>query len=533
MSSEPERLNVISANVPTLFERITCLLVIAGFGMTLGCGGTSDAPQGASTSGGSTSGTASGSGGVGGAGGAGGSGGAGGTGGGGGGGGGSLDPVCVCDREIAAGESDVDLSALAPGSVVCLRPLTGGTPRGPLKLHGAKGTAVAPVVVRNCDGLVHIESTTNQSALRLDGSYVRVTGAGAAGVEHGLLLSAAQSAAALAVGHADHFEIDNFEIDASNFAGVMAKVDPSSTDCKVGDRRFDTFVMDGAHLHDAYIHDIEGEGIYLGNSFYTGASTQYCGGNAACDLSPCGGVQYPHEVRSVRIHGVRVQNSSLDGIQVGSAVNDCEVFDNEVRQFGTKKTSNQDHGIQIGLGSSCRVYRNLIVNGPNGINLQGIGGIDAVNNVVAGVTGFAIIVNPRPTPLATDIVAEGYVGGFRLLHNTLFAPGDNNPIIRDVNVPNAPVPTQGNVIQGNLIVAGPSWLQISPKYQWAQAANLRFASAMEAKLLDPANDDFCLTPGAAGVDAAPNASGLGVTHDFHLTPRPLGNGYDVGALECQ
>ena len=65
---------------------------------------------------------------------------------------------CLCDRVVAVSESDVNLSGLAPGAVVCLRASTAAT-RGPLILRNARGTSAAPILVRNCDGAVHLRST--------------------------------------------------------------------------------------------------------------------------------------------------------------------------------------------------------------------------------------------------------------------------------------------------------------------------------------------------------------------------------------
>ena len=133
-------------------------------------------------------------------------------------------------------------------------------------------------------------AAASQPALRVPtGSHFRVTGAGAVGVEHGIVLSAPKAAQALLLLHVTDAEIDYFEVDASNFAAIMSKVDPSSSDCKVGDRRFDEFVMQGISIHHNHLHDVAGEGIYLGNSFYRGDSKNYCGKNANCDLAPCGG----------------------------------------------------------------------------------------------------------------------------------------------------------------------------------------------------------------------------------------------------
>lgn len=437
-------------------------------------------------------------------------------------------PACSCDRVIAPGESTVDLSSSSPGATICLRPTP--SPRGPLSIVGVRGTEAAPVVIRNCDGVVEITSSSRSRALTIDGSHFRVTGAGAPGVERGLHFRAPMAPAVVSIGHADHFEVDHAEIDSSSFAGLMAKVDPSSTDCRVGDRRFDSFVMDGVHLHDLFIHDIDGEGIYLGNSFYTGIDSQYCGANPACDNARCGGFQYPHEVRHVRIERVRVERSGWDGIQVGSAVEDCVIADNVVIDFGMENRSSQNNGIQVGQGSSCDVLRNRLERGPTAMNLQGIGGTDVVNNLIVGFVNVGIIVNPRPTALPDDIVpASGYVGGYRIAHNTLISASSTSVPVRDVNVPSNPVPS-GNVLTNNLVVHdGTRWMTLTGRYAWSVAGNVE---GDIGGFVDAGTGDYCLEPGAPGVDAAVS-SGPIPADDLRSRPRPLGPGADVGALECR
>jgi len=365
------------------------------------------------------------------------------------------------------------------------------------------------------------------------GSHFRVTGAGAVGVERGIVLSAPNAPQALLLLRVKHAEIDHIEVDASNFAAIMCKVDPSSSDCKAGDRRYDGFVMEGISIHHNHLHDVVGEGIYLGNSFYRGDSTHYCGNNANCNFAPCGGVQYPHEVRDIHVYENLIEATGWDGIQIGSAVTGCLVEQNVVRDWGTQEQSSQNHGIQVGDGSSCTVRRNLLVSGGVGMQIAGIGGSLVHDNVIVGHKGFGIYVNPRPTPLPTDIVAQGYVGGFVVAQNTLIAaPNQQGPALRDINLPGNPVPS-GNHLADNLVVRpGTGYLQLTPSYGWIVGANMRFATTAEAGLSGAGTEDFCPDTGSGPVGAGVDLTALGLTSDFLGGPRPVGAGWDVGALEC-
>ncbi|HJL18344.1 MAG TPA: right-handed parallel beta-helix repeat-containing protein, partial [Sandaracinaceae bacterium LLY-WYZ-13_1] len=432
-----------------------------------------------------------------------------------------IDPTrCDCDREILPGEATVELSELSPGSTVCLRADTAAE-RGPLTLVGLAGTTDRPIVVRNCDGAVRLVSPDVRSALRVPaGSHFRISGAGAVGVSHGLRLSAPSSAHALLLLRVHHYEIEHLEVDASDYAAIMAKVDPDRSACAVGDRRSDPFVMEGVHIHDNHLHDVPGEGLYLGSSFY-GGTTVYCGET-----------QYPHVVRDVRVERNLIERTGWDGLQVGGAIADCVIADNVVRDFGRAAVGGQNHGIQVGAGSSCEVARNLIDGGPVGMQIAGLGGTVVHHNVVAATTGQGLYVNPRPSPLPSDVVDRGYLGPFVLAANTFVAPRLGGAVIADINVPGNPVPG-GNRLLNNLVVSGgPGFLQLTDRYGWDAQGNLRFDDEIAAGLIGTAGVDLCLAPDSPAVDAGVDLASLGLGPDFEGRARPRGGGWDVGALEC-
>ncbi|MEW5739071.1 MAG: right-handed parallel beta-helix repeat-containing protein [Myxococcota bacterium] len=445
-----------------------------------------------------------------------------------------FDPsVCPCTREILTGESTVDLSSLDAGSVVCLRATTAAT-RGRLTITGLNGTAASPVLIRNCDGQVTVSSSTTGAPLTLSGRGFRVSGGGAPGVTYGLKFTGPSASFLVSVGRASEFELDHLELTQSSFAGITAKVDPSSTSCGVGDRRYDSFVMSGVHIHHNWVHDLpNGEGMYLGNSFYSGAGARYCyaSGNTTCDRSACPGAteQFPHELRRVRVHHNLIQHTGWDGLQVGSAVDDCVLSDNRIEDYGELAVASQQNGIQVGEGSSCIVERNTVTRGPTGINVLGIGDVVVRNNLVTDFRSVGVVINPRPTPLATDIVPTGYRGGFTVSFDTLVSGAGATNALVDVNAAAVgDVTVVDNVISNNLIVfPTSSWLRrTDARYGWTVAGNLQFPSAGAAGL----GPDFCPSPTSTAVDAAD--AGPAVTSDLRGAPRPLGAGPDVGALEC-
>src|SRR3546814_13312789 len=75
---------------------------------------------------------------------------------------------------------------------------------------------------------------------------------------------------------------------------------------------YTTLFRSGVALHNNYIHDTGGEGIYAGNSFFMGMNT------------PCG-VKLPHEIHYIRIFGNIVRNTGWEAIQLGCATKGASI----------------------------------------------------------------------------------------------------------------------------------------------------------------------------------------------------------------
>jgi hypothetical protein len=162
---------------------------------------------------------------------------------------------CDCDRTVDAAKDTLDgtADAISPGEVICLA--TGS--RGRLTLTDIHGTDADPVTVTNCEGLVDFDDR-----LAVHGSeHVRVTGSRDPAHLRGLRIAAPDSPQAVDLSaYSSYIEIDHVEITASGFAGIMAKTDGADPSA---------FTQHGPHLHDNYIHDVDGEGMYIGYSLST------------------------------------------------------------------------------------------------------------------------------------------------------------------------------------------------------------------------------------------------------------------------
>ncbi|MEJ0033786.1 MAG: right-handed parallel beta-helix repeat-containing protein [Bacteroidota bacterium] len=150
----------------------------------------------------------------------------------------------------------------------------------------------------------------------------------------------------------------------------------------------------------------------------------------------------------MRIYNNRFESTARESIQIGAGVSDVQIYNNSVLNYGTQNGAEQNGGVQLGVGTSARFYNNLIKNGTGpALAIQGIGNEYIYNNVFVNPgAGGAITINTRPTPLSTDIVNKGYLGGVYLINNT-FVSAATGAAVEYVN--SAP----GNVMYNNLIVA--------------------------------------------------------------------------------
>ena len=211
----------------------------------------------------------------------------------------ALAQDCGCTVTITPSQTFLrasDLPTVKPGSTVCIK----GGVRGRLKLIGFKGTATAPITFKNCGGQVIFDNTSLDGTFIFENSrYFRVTGTGDPQYKYGFLIRTATKGSAMGVTESD-FEIDHVEIASAGFAGIISKIDPN---CYNTQYHRANFVMQNVSIHDNYIHHTKAEGMYIGNTAYSGVSTS------------CGTLK-PHEIHNLRIYNNRIENTGADGLQV-------------------------------------------------------------------------------------------------------------------------------------------------------------------------------------------------------------------------
>ncbi len=298
--------------------------------------------------------------------------------------------IISCSMDFAAAKShlvgveitnvDANLMGVQPGDTIILEP----GKRRILRISNVKGDSLNYVLIRNGNGIVYIENDdlhygfvmSNSQFFRLTGSVnneslygikILKTGAGASGLGVGELSS--------------NYELDHIEIANTGFAGIFAFSQPT---CDLtANKGF--FEQRNCIIRNNYIHDTYGEGMYLGHSFYTGYTIS------------CNGVDtkvYPHEIKNLKVYDNLVVNAGYDGIQVCSAVEGTEVYNNRILNYGTGNEAMQHSGIQIGAGTKIRCYNNQICNGSGtGIIMMGLADSYIYNN---------LIINPGKDFFAND-----------------------------------------------------------------------------------------------------------------------------------
>jgi hypothetical protein len=135
---------------------------------------------------------------------------------------------------------------------------------------------------------------------------------------------------------------------------------------------FPNYVMKNIYIHHNYIHDINGEGMYIG---HTGA-----------DGGQDGNTLIPARMQNVDISYNILDRIAWDGIQLANATTGNKIHHNIITNFGAINKYGQQAGILLGGNSSGDIYDNIIKNGTgNGIQNFGFGLNKIYNNYIENV----------------------------------------------------------------------------------------------------------------------------------------------------
>lgn len=420
---------------------------------------------------------------------------------------------CGCTYTVPVSTSTIYLDGtklgIKPGAVICLK---GGATYKNIVFKNFKGTASAPITIKNCGGNVTFNATGMAYGIKTQySSFFRITGG--TGSTYGIKVNGGQQSMQLEA-FTTNVEVDHLEIGGSGFAGIMAKTDPT---CDAATNR-GNFVMRDVRLHDNYIHDTGGEAFYVGHSFWTN------GMNLSC------GVRYPHAVEGVKIHNNIVKNTGREAIQVGSAPSGAEVYNNRIENYGTLNLANQNHGVQFGEGATGKFYGNYI-NGGKGDGLIIMGNADNFihDNVIVNAGRDGIFCEDRT------------IGpGFRIINNTIINPKVNgiklysemvtmNTVLNNIVVNPGAYATYKYPRTGN-----DAYIYLLDKTVKIQALNNYFTRDINAvKFVNAAAHNYALTSASPVVNKGTSIAIYNITVDHALKPRLRGIAYDIGAFELQ
>lgn len=250
---------------------------------------------------------------------------------------------------------DNDILGLSPRAVIGIK----AGDRKPLTLLNFNGTENAKFTFINCDGTSLLNLEENSEAVRIrNGSFIHFTGTGYSDEKYGIQLSAGSQ------GIHGYEKISDIEIDhikVSNIDGIGIWIVTRPT-CD-GTSNLGQYEQLNTIIHNNYISDVHGEGMYIGPSKY----------DSGFDNTDCLDEKLKHaDLKGVEIFNNIVERTGWDGIQVGGAVENCKIYKNIIKDYGLEEITIHQAGLMINPGTVGEFYANLIEGGTgNAIHLLG------------------------------------------------------------------------------------------------------------------------------------------------------------------
>ena len=393
-----------------------------------------------------------------------------------------------------------------PGQVVGLE----AGARGRLVLVNFHGEPGKPVIIVNHGGKVTIAGDGPDPAVRIGrSSHFEFRGDGDTLFPYGIEVTRAGSHGLEVTDLSTDYELCHLLVSLAGYAGIMAKTDPR---CDLTANR-GHFTQRNVRIHHNHIHDVGGEGMYVGSSFYTGTKAAGCG------------EIFPHDLTGLRIHDNLIERAGREGLQVGCATADCEIRRNTILDPGRRRLEHQDSGLQLSPGTTGRLEGNLVANAPgNGIVLLGLGDNLVGNNVVVNAGGHGIFCDNRNN--ASDPAIGTRAGSFvRILNNTIVNP--RQFAFRTFNE------LSRHEFRNNLVVlpVDAGGLVDAPGTDLTSAHNLVQATTEGLGFVNPGAQDYRIRAESVVAGAGEDLAALGVTADAAGRPRPAGAAFAAGAFE--
>jgi hypothetical protein len=237
-----------------------------------------------------------------------------------------------------------------------------------IEIDSFGGDPCRDIVIINSGGLVNV---TGSIRLQKDVHHVKFMGNGAEGIPYGFKCKN------LAFNRANHLLIESIEAgpnlkDAAGKGGgvgIYGKQDPYVDQPWTW---YPNYVSTKITINKCYVHDVQGEGMYIGHTYPSGDPDQ--------------GNRIPQRMDSVTISNCIVRRTGWDGIQLSNARNGGRIFGNDVSDFGFDDIDGQRAGIISGGNTNADVYNNVVTNGTgNGIQFFGYGRMECYGNTITNV----------------------------------------------------------------------------------------------------------------------------------------------------
>ena len=430
--------------------------------------------------------------------------------------------------------------------------LDGGT-RGCVVIQNFKASAAYPLIIVNHHGtgkvvVTDVGGTTKRDGLTIKNcEHFQLRGDNDPAYRYGIEIAKTGNTSGhvgLSVGGTSSYgEIMFIESHDAGFAGMIVKSDPS---CDNPSTWMGNFTMYDIKIHDNYVHNTGGEGMYLGYTHW----------GEALDCSAQGSpVVYGHEIHGLHVHHNLIEKAGWETLQTASCPVDVKVYDNVLYWGGvTPKLAPYYQGgnLAIGGGSTGEFFNNVIVKAYFGC--VGVFGqesaVTVYNNLIAEPGDYAIYTKNLPTNPPTDPNApfQTVPGSFcSFYNNTIYVPFDATP--------DKPDPGRGayatedevsvNNLKNNIIVAENTAYPYVSLLQGGgpivpgpinEAGNITQRDFTGINFVNTTERDFRILPTSSAVNVGESLASLptpevSVTTDFQGNARPQGGAFDTGFNE--
>ena len=244
-----------------------------------------------------------------------------------------------------------------------------------------------PVLIINDSGQVASTAGSDAGFELSNCRYIHFTGTGDPGTTYGFKSTGGSTGSFDAHYGSSDIEIDHLECGGSGYAGIVFRTYPSDG-CQWSISG--GWAIHNMIIHDNFVHDVGGEGMYLGQSHYGDiAANGYDPVNNPLvqqGHSCAGGNESP--VIGAHIYRNIVRNVGFDGIQLSGCIANCSITDNTIVGFATSNVDGQDGGITWNPGCVGKIEHNYIEYVGHGVCMgimyQGQGDTYITNNTLVG-----------------------------------------------------------------------------------------------------------------------------------------------------